>query len=253
MWIAANALCRRTLLAQRKHDLDDVPLSKEDKEELQRIIREKQNQEDIDREDSTLIDKHSSQEWRMLFKAKEHYGINWSSMSQDDRRLAIDTVRSGKALPSAPKGDGALYDAAFQGQLEDVKALLANGSSANLPNPERKGNTPLIAASLRGYEPIVEVLLQARADVNRANDDNRTPLICATFQNHIGVVKKLLEVEGIDRNVEAFGKTAVDEAHSFGYLSIALLFGEGFLGAENRSKAQRCCFDTEMYLPGGKT
>ena len=55
------------------------------------------------------------------------------------------------------------------------------------------GNTPLIVASEYGHTPIVEYLIQNKADINARNNDGKTPLILAKENGHEEIVKHLIE------------------------------------------------------------
>ncbi len=74
-----------------------------------------------------------------------------------------------------------LYDAAKCGSLEIVEKQLSLSQSivvdANWANSESwPEDTSLIVASKNGFIPIVSLLLQHDADVNKANKDGETPL-----------------------------------------------------------------------------
>lgn len=56
-------------------------------------------------------------------------------------------------------------DAAWQGKVEEVKILLANGADVNLQ--DKFGDTALKHASRKGHEAVVKILLTAGAEVNK--------------------------------------------------------------------------------------
>ena len=70
------------------------------------------------------------------------------------------------------------------------------------------GATPLFIASEKGHLDldIAKILIEAGADVNQAKFDNGTPLYRATESGHVGIVKLLLNVNGIDINKKLHGK-----------------------------------------------
>ncbi len=75
-----------------------------------------------------------------------------------------------------------------QGQLEIVQLLLSSGT-----DPDFSGNfTPLQAAIFGGFADIVQVLLDAGADVNK-EVKNTTPLKLATEQGKPKIIQMLLE------------------------------------------------------------
>ncbi|WP_258128398.1 ankyrin repeat domain-containing protein [Achromobacter anxifer] len=65
-----------------------------------------------------------------------------------------------------------LHYAASKGQLEMARLLLANKAMANAPAPN--GETPLMMAALSGRKPMVDLLLQAGADVGTRDTKGQT-------------------------------------------------------------------------------
>ena len=57
-------------------------------------------------------------------------------------------------------------------------------------------------ASSRGREDIVEMLLEAGADVNAQDDDGSTALMCAAEHGCIGIVKMLLARPDCDSTLQ---------------------------------------------------
>lgn len=136
-----------------------------------------------------------------------------------------------------------LIEAAQNGKLAEVNALLAKGGDANAALDD--GRTALMAASYFGHVAVAEALLKAKADVNKAtghgttalmyasqqgkmeivellvkngakidasNDKGETPLMKAAFNGYSGIVKVLVN-EGADVNkVAANGATALEAA-----------------------------------------
>ena len=83
-----------------------------------------------------------------------------------------------------------LYAAAFCGKTQIVQMLLEAGADVHAAT--NKGQTPLFAAAQKGHAEIVKSLLQAGADVHRATDDGRTPLSVAT-ERHAKICQMLQE------------------------------------------------------------
>ena len=124
-----------------------------------------------------------------------------------------------------------LINAAASGRVNDVKKLLsAPGIDVNQAGED--GKTPLYKASSEGHSEVVKLLLAAPGiDVNRVGDmwvsrlsrtrispaweghweEGWTPLMAASFEGHLKVMKLLLAVPGIRVLWEcANGKTALD-------------------------------------------
>src|ERR1051325_4130337 len=73
-----------------------------------------------------------------------------------------------RKLPNPTKDELELLDAAEAGDVEKVKSLLQRGVNADARDNRGMpfNNTPLMYAAKKGSLEIVELLLQARADVH---------------------------------------------------------------------------------------
>ncbi len=87
--------------------------------------------------------------------------------------------------------DSSLIAVAKTGDVNRVKALLAQGADVNA-KADKRGFTALHIAALAGDKDIVEVLLANKADVNAGDGLGGTPLICAAMKGHVGILKVLL-------------------------------------------------------------
>ena len=86
-----------------------------------------------------------------------------------------------------------LYIASYEGYLDIVNVLL--GAKAKVDKANTMGKTPLNIASWQGHLDIVQVLLDAEADVNMADKDSETPLFAASRNGHFNVVKALVDAK----------------------------------------------------------
>ena len=94
-----------------------------------------------------------------------------------------------------------------------VEAILEQpGAKPDLDHHET-GETALMRASATGRIQIVRILLDARADIDRADDQGETPLIKAVRNGQLDVIEFLVE-EGADPYLSdyATGLTAIDLA-----------------------------------------
>ncbi|MCW3055262.1 MAG: hypothetical protein JWN14_4432 [Chthonomonadales bacterium] len=97
-----------------------------------------------------------------------------------------------------------LLDAAEKNQPEAITRLLASGVDPNTVNEE--GQSALMIASLHGFQPIAEMLLQHGAKVD-AKDNRQETALRLAGSAHPEMVKLLLEHKA-DPNVKDFyGKT----------------------------------------------
>lgn len=92
-----------------------------------------------------------------------------------------------------------LHWAALGGHDAVVRLLLAHSADVNAIELNR-GRTPLLEAVAGGHEPVVRQLADAGARVDAVDMLGDTPLILATRQNSVAMVRILLEA-GADSNV----------------------------------------------------
>jgi peptidoglycan/LPS O-acetylase OafA/YrhL len=103
--------------------------------------------------------------------------------------------------------------AAKTGDIEALKHYLSNGESPNARDPSF-GVTALSWAALEGRAEIVELLIEAGADVNAKNRDGATPLHAAAFMGQLEVAQLLLE-NGADISAKTYnGDTPLDSAQA---------------------------------------
>ena len=108
--------------------------------------------------------------------------------------IAIFLIECGANVNVADgNGTTPLQQAAYNGSIETVQALLAKGASASLG--DHNGRAPLHIACTMRRADVVELLLEAGADPNAAIDDIQegTPLIAAARQGYLKPVSLLLE------------------------------------------------------------
>ena len=94
-----------------------------------------------------------------------------------------------------------LWESARDGNLEEVTRLLGLGNvNINWENPDAYGESPLIVASRNGNLPVVRALLDAGADVNQVEGGGATAIYWAAFQGDTEIIKLLLE-KGADPDI----------------------------------------------------
>ena len=102
-----------------------------------------------------------------------------------------------------------------------MKVLISAG--ANVNHTSKDGNSALIFAIQKGHVQIVQVLIEAQADVNYAvpanifapDHEGMTALMYASGKGHAQVVKALLDANVDVFHIAAHGATALDFAIHF--------------------------------------
>jgi ankyrin repeat protein len=116
---------------------------------------------------------------------------------------AIDAlINAGANVNCALEGDGSpLIGAAREGRLSAVRLLLERGADPNMPVPG-DGN-PLIMAAREGHADVVTLLLDRGADIDRMVPSDENALIQASGNGRLEIVK-LLVGRGADVNARVW-------------------------------------------------
>src|SRR5471032_627403 len=85
---------------------------------------------------------------------------------------------------------GEIHTAAARGDVEKVKALLADNPDL-VSSQDEHGWTPLYFAAASGHKDVVELLVANKADVNAVNQ-HFTPLHAAVLNHHQDVADLLI-------------------------------------------------------------
>eukprot|EP00960_Hanusia_phi_P028212 747261-Hanusia_phi.AAC.2 len=110
-------------------------------------------------------------------------------------------------------GNSTLISAAEGGSERCTAFLLSlNNPKIDVDAPGLMGNTALHRACRRGHANIVRMLIDAGADVNRANSKLQFPLHVAAFYRQRACVEDLLKCERIDTSVrDGKGRTPAED------------------------------------------
>ena len=123
---------------------------------------------------------------------------------------------------SAKKPQVSIHDAARDGDLAGVKALLRSHPALSV-SKDSDGTTPLYYAALKGHKDVAALLLASKAEVDAKNNDGVTPL-CAAAKNGYKDVAELLLASKADANAkDNLGMTPLHWAASNGYYDVAIL------------------------------
>eukprot|EP00300_Choanocystis_sp_HF-7_P014675 c18769_g1_i3.p1 GENE.c18769_g1_i3~~c18769_g1_i3.p1 ORF type:complete len:141 (+),score=27.48 c18769_g1_i3:54-476(+) len=106
-----------------------------------------------------------------------------------------------RSLGADPKVVLEISRAVEQGDVADLRAVLQ--ASPNLVNTRMHQHrwTPLVLAAVNNHIEVVRLLIQLKANVNCADNNGWTPLYIAARCGHFAVVQELLDHGG---NVNVF-------------------------------------------------
>jgi len=132
------------------------------------------------------------------------------------------TAQEPTALPPAQQ---ALMEAAYLGQLDEVKSLASEGTSVDFADSEKR--TSLMWAAFNGHTAVIEYLLGEGLQVDAKDSNGRTALMYAASGPFAEAVELLLK-KGATVNVQGTleGFTALMTAASEGQLEVVRLLLE---------------------------
>ncbi len=119
----------------------------------------------------------------------------------------------------------AIHKAAFRGNLNEIKELLASGADPN--DPDKKGLTPLMLATQKRHKDVMAALISHGADVNAKLNHGFTALFYPCMFGGADLAKLLID-SGADVNAREDGNTPLMWAAFRGHVDIvALLLANG--------------------------
>ena len=124
-----------------------------------------------------------------------------------------------RAMPDvcAKDGQSPLYVSCRVGSLECARLLCARQRAVvNLPT--NAGFTPLYVAAQKGHMPLVQLLLEEKANVNLVAKDGRAPLYAACESGHEAVASRLIRAGAAVDAPRSDHSTALVAAACFGQL-----------------------------------
>src|SRR5260370_28086245 len=106
----------------------------------------------------------------------------------------IPLLLASALFPCAADLNQALLDAARQGDLPSVKALLEKGAA--LETKTSYGQTPLYLAAMNGHEDVVKVLLDKGASTDVRDTFYKSPMLGFVMQRKHYAIAKMLIAKG---------------------------------------------------------
>ncbi|XP_075934234.1 histone-lysine N-methyltransferase EHMT1a isoform X1 [Anarhichas minor] len=113
-----------------------------------------------------------------------------------------------------------LYISAKEGELQKVLHLLVDGKDPNFLMEGPNKGTPLHAAAAEGHQEICHMLVQAGANLDMFDEQQRTPLMAACENSHLDTVKYLLRAGAAVGHKDIIGFTCLHLAAKLGHCDI---------------------------------
>jgi ankyrin repeat protein len=113
-----------------------------------------------------------------------------------------------------------LIMSAWGNDLRTLKGFIAGGADVNAVDlDEESGCTALWWAANRGYVECAAALIDAKADVHKANNNGYTPLFCASINGHVECVRVLIKHNANVNALNTDGSSSLHSASSNGHLA----------------------------------
>jgi hypothetical protein len=157
------------------------------------------------------------------------------ALQQESLNAAQAILASPRLDPNltTPADETPLMMAAFKGQTEMARALLAKGASVN-----KSGWSPLHYAATGGHTALIRLLLDRGADIEARSPNGSTPLMMAARYGSAEAVQMLLRAGADPRARNVLGMDARDFAVSNQRPDIAELLTEARRRTPVRAAAQ---------------
>jgi ankyrin repeat protein len=132
-----------------------------------------------------------------------------------------------------------------------VKNLLQHGAAVNVTSPkDRLDSTALTLAASNGHDAVLELLLQAGADIDwRTERDGFSALMLAAELGHWSTVGMLLSAGADPGLQDRKGNTACDLAVANGHGAVTRVLDEFYL---SHGQGKRCRSDTKKISQPSK-
>lgn len=164
---------------------------------------------------------------KIIARFKKQFNIYEAAAAGKTDQLT-DVLTRGLVAINLPSPDGfsALGFAAFFGQLEAVKILIANHADVNQPSANDFKVTPLHSACAISNYDIAKYLLEHGANVNAKQQSGVTPLHSAAHNGQLEIISLLVNF-GADINAKMEnGKTPLQMAKEDGHDKIVAYLSE---------------------------
>ena len=154
------------------------------------------------------------------------------------------------AEPAAQDPGPRLRDWAVSGQAEAIRTLLSESDQIVVDSTDETGWTALMHAANAGHDAVVQLLLDAGANVDLENDTQNTALHLAAQEGRTEAARLLLEAGADFVARDADGRTPLFLAIERGRAEIIeLLHAAALAGSSRRSPARATVLEGETVPP----
>ncbi|KAI9773875.1 MAG: hypothetical protein M1840_006101 [Geoglossum simile] len=116
----------------------------------------------------------------------------WKDIKDTSQAYKVSPQRQQPPIPpSIPNESIPLWRSVMEGDAAGVASIL-RANRDQVDTPDSRGRTPLIEASNRGFDAIVELLTSCNAAVGAKDNNGQTSLHHAVKNQHTGVIELLL-------------------------------------------------------------
>jgi len=149
----------------------------------------------------------------------------------------VALLRQNGGAQAQSTGHSEIYDAAANGDLKKVQALLKAHPEMISSKDTESGYTPLHAAAEHGQKDAAELLIANKAEVNARDSNGRTPFEYAAVQRRNDVAELLLAHKADINASDNQGKTTLQAAAFFGQKDVVefLLAHEADVDSKDQS------------------
>jgi len=134
-----------------------------------------------------------------------------------------------KFIAVGPRASTTLNKAVIEGDFDDVRLLLANGSEVNAKSGAGSyhSETPLHSVAYAGHVQIAELLFAYGADVNAIDQYGYTPLRRTVEQGHLAMTELLIEKGADIVTRDSYGESLLHVVARTDHVAIARLLITG--------------------------
>ena len=146
--------------------------------------------------------------------------VAWARLKPNNGEPGAGPALSGRQRVNAAL-DRALFEAAWDGDIDGIRELLATGANVNAAI--QGDGSPLIGAARRGRMPAVRLLLDQGANPDQIVEGDGSPLIMAAREGHADIVALLLDRGASIEQIAPGDENALIAASASGRLPVVRL------------------------------